>query len=144
MNSRGTGAAPWKKLMGLVAVAWIFAASAPAAEVNPFIGTGGRGFGIGSTYPGPCLPFGMARPGPDTALPGVNPGFYHCSGYYYGDNLIRGFSQLRLSGIGVVEYGNVLLMPTLKSGRSFMQEIFYQKVSEHYLEMLKLINLVKW
>lgn len=37
-----------------------------------------------------------------------------------------------------------LLMPTLKSGRSFMQEIFYQKVSKHYIEMLKLINLVKW
>lgn len=37
-----------------------------------------------------------------------------------------------------------LLMPTLRSGRSFMQEIFYQKVSDHYAPMLNLISLVKW
>lgn len=38
----------------------------------------------------------------------------------------------------------ILLMPTLRSGRSYMQEIFYQEVSAHYVPMLKLISLVKW
>lgn len=38
----------------------------------------------------------------------------------------------------------VLLMPTLLSGRSFMQEIFYQKASVQYELMLKLISLVRW
>lgn len=38
----------------------------------------------------------------------------------------------------------LLLMPTLRSGRSFMQEIFYQKMSHQYEPMLKLISLVKW
>jgi glucose-6-phosphate dehydrogenase assembly protein OpcA len=38
----------------------------------------------------------------------------------------------------------ILLMPTLRSGRSFMQEIFYQKTSDHYEPMLKFISLVKW
>lgn len=38
----------------------------------------------------------------------------------------------------------ILIMPTLKSGRSFMQEIFYQKVSEHYAPVLNLMSLVKW
>ena len=38
----------------------------------------------------------------------------------------------------------VLIMPTLRSGRSFMQEIFYQKVSDHYAQVLKLISLAKW
>lgn len=38
----------------------------------------------------------------------------------------------------------LLLMPTLSSGRSFMQEIFYQKASNQYKEMLKLVSLVKW
>lgn len=38
----------------------------------------------------------------------------------------------------------ILVMPTLCSGRSFMQEIFYQKVSNHYVEALKLISLVHW
>lgn len=38
----------------------------------------------------------------------------------------------------------VLLMHILQSGRNFMQEIFFQKTSEHYVAMLKLISLVKW
>lgn len=38
----------------------------------------------------------------------------------------------------------LLLMPTLRSGRSFMQEIFYQKASGQYKEMLELVSLVKW
>lgn len=38
----------------------------------------------------------------------------------------------------------IMIMPTLKSGRSFMQEIFFQKVSAHYAPMLKLMSNVKW
>lgn len=38
----------------------------------------------------------------------------------------------------------VLLMPNLKSGRSFMQEIFYQKTSEQYKKMLQLVSLIRW
>lgn len=37
-----------------------------------------------------------------------------------------------------------LLMPTLLSGRSFMQEIFYQKMSEQYGQMLEKLCTVKW
>lgn len=37
-----------------------------------------------------------------------------------------------------------LNMPTLRSARSFMQEIFYQKASDQYLSMLKVISLVYW
>src|SRR5688572_19634846 len=35
--------------------------------VNPLIGTGGIAWGTGSAYPGPQVPFGMAKPGPDTS-----------------------------------------------------------------------------
>ena len=35
--------------------------------VDPFIGTGGVGWGVGTTYPGPQIPFGMVRAGPDTS-----------------------------------------------------------------------------
>ena len=38
----------------------------------------------------------------------------------------------------------VLLMPTLRSGRSFMQEIFYQKMSDQYASILHLISLTRW
>ncbi|WP_194428256.1 hypothetical protein, partial [Salmonella enterica] len=57
----------------------------PSAEpltqwVDPRIGTGGIGFAVGTTYPGPQMPFGMAKPGPDTSKNGKSEGFSHCSG----------------------------------------------------------------
>lgn len=73
--------------------------------VNPFIGTGGHGH----TYPGPALPFGMIQPGPDTRLEGWD----GCSGYHYTDSLLYGFSQTHLSGTGVEDYCDFLLMPTV-------------------------------
>lgn len=37
------------------------------ADVNPFVGTGGYGYGVGSTPPGAQVPFGLVRLSPDTA-----------------------------------------------------------------------------
>lgn len=71
--------------------------------VNPFIGTGGHGH----TYPGATLPFGMMQLSPDTRLEGWD----GCSGYHYSDSFIYGFSHTHLSGTGVSDYGDVLLMP---------------------------------
>lgn len=81
------------------------------ASVDPFIGTGGLGFGVGSTYPGPALPFAMIHPGPDTRMVGGAPGFSHCSGYWWEDDLIEGFSLLRMNGTGVPDYGVIAFMP---------------------------------
>jgi predicted alpha-1,2-mannosidase len=86
--------------------------SIPSAEkdqalityVNPFIGTGGHGH----TYPGATMPFGMMQLSPDTRLDGWD----GCSGYHYSDHYIYGFSHTHLSGTGVSDYGDVLLMPT--------------------------------
>ena len=72
--------------------------------VNPFIGTGGHGH----TYPGATMPFGMMQLSPDTRLEGWD----GCSGYHYSDEFIYGFSHTHLSGTGVSDYGDVLLMPT--------------------------------
>jgi predicted alpha-1,2-mannosidase len=85
------------------------AASPPPQErltslVDPFIGTGGHGH----TYPGPSLPFGMVQPGPDTRLTGWD----SCSGYHYSDTRIIGFSHTHLSGTGIPDYGDILVMPT--------------------------------
>ena len=71
--------------------------------VNTFIGTDGTGH----TFPGPSLPFGMVQPGPDNSTEGWN----HTSGYQYNDTLLLGFSQMRLSGTGIGEMGNILLLP---------------------------------
>jgi predicted alpha-1,2-mannosidase len=74
--------------------------------VNTFIGTGGHGH----TYPGATMPFGMVQLSPDTRLDGWD----GCSGYHYDDATIYGFSHTHLSGTGVSDYGDVLLMPTNK------------------------------
>ncbi|PQB07435.1 glycosyl hydrolase family 92 [Polaribacter filamentus] len=74
--------------------------------VNPFIGTGGHGH----TYPGATMPFGMMQLSPDTRLDGWD----GCSGYHYSDDEIYGFSHTHLSGTGVSDYGDILLMPTNK------------------------------
>jgi predicted alpha-1,2-mannosidase len=81
--------------------------------VDPFIGTGGVAFGTGSTYPGPQVPFGMARPGPDTSHLGGAIEFAHCAGYSHDDDVIEGFSHLRLHGAGIADYGGLALMPTI-------------------------------
>lgn len=72
--------------------------------VNTFIGTGGHGH----TYPGATMPFGMMQLSPDTRLDGWD----GCSGYHYSDDYIYGFSHTHLSGTGVSDYGDILLMPT--------------------------------
>lgn len=82
--------------------------------INPFIGTGGHGH----TYPGASAPFGMMQLSPDSRLEGWD----GCSGYHYSDSMIYGFSHTHLSGTGVSDYGDVLLMPTtgkllLKNGK---------------------------
>lgn len=71
--------------------------------VDPFIGTGGHGH----TYPGATLPHGMVQLSPDTRLDGWD----GCGGYHYSDNFIYGFTHTHLSGTGVSDYGDILLMP---------------------------------
>lgn len=73
--------------------------------VNTFIGTGGHGH----TYPGATAPFGMVQVSPDTRLTGWD----GCSGYHYSDSVIYGFSHTHLSGTGVSDYGDILLMPVV-------------------------------
>jgi predicted alpha-1,2-mannosidase len=71
--------------------------------VNPFIGTGGHGH----TYPGATIPFGFMQLSPDTRLDGWD----GCGGYHYSDSVIFGFSHTHLSGTGVSDLGDVLVMP---------------------------------
>ncbi len=73
--------------------------------VNPFVGTDGHGH----TYPGAAVPFGMVQLSPDTRVEGWDA----CSGYHYSDSSILGFSHTHLSGTGVADYGDILLMPTV-------------------------------
>lgn len=73
-----------------------------SAQVDPFIGVD-RG---GNVLPGPYLPFGMVRLGPDCGDLRGNGG--------YGGGPVVGFSHTHVSGSGGgPKYGNVLFRPTV-------------------------------
>ena len=71
--------------------------------VNPFIGTAFTGH----TFPGATYPLGFMQPGPETG----NYSWDYCSGYFYDDDRINGFSQNRLNGTGIVDLGDLLIQP---------------------------------
>ncbi|WP_166422572.1 GH92 family glycosyl hydrolase [Paraglaciecola sp. 20A4] len=73
------------------------------AYVDPFIGTGGHGH----TFPGAVVPFGMVQLSPDNP----SKGWDWTSGYNYSDNQLLGFSHTHLSGTGVGDLLDVLVMP---------------------------------
>lgn len=73
--------------------------------VDPRIGT----VGLGRTFPGPSMPFGMVKPGPDCInMPNA--------GWAPIPEKVVGFSQTHVSGTGGGQkYGNILIQPCLKS-----------------------------
>ena len=96
-----------KKLLPFILLLFMACQKEPnslTTYVNPFIGTGGHGH----TYPGASAPFGMIQLSPDSRLEGWD----GCGGYHYSDSIIYGFSHTHLSGTGVSDYGDILLMPT--------------------------------
>jgi len=76
-------------------------------HVDVFIGTGGHGH----TFPGATVPFGMVQLSPDT----YNAIWDSSSGYHGGDGSIMGFSHTHLSGTGVGDMLDVLVMPGVGS-----------------------------
>lgn len=81
-----------------------------ARYVDPFIGTGGHGH----TYPGATQPFGAVQLSPDTRFGNWDA----CSGYYYNDSTINGFSHTHLSGTGCIDLGDILFRPMAKSSEN--------------------------
>ena len=92
-----------------------------AKHVNPFIGTGGHGH----TFPGATVPHAMVQLSPDTRIDGSWDG---CSGYYYDDKIIYGFSHTHLNGTGVSDFGDIMLMPTMENP-SFDNKIYSSEFS---------------
>ena len=73
--------------------------------VDPFIGTDY----FGHTFPGASLPFALVHLSPDIGTQG----WTYCAGYIYSESSIIGFSHTHWSGVGMVNGGEVLLMPTV-------------------------------
>lgn len=94
------------RLAGLVAVLGVvLSASADNTSrfVDPLIGTSGTGH----TFPGPCRPFGLVQPSPETG----NGSWRYCSGYRFDDSEIKWFAQTHLNGTGQASLGDIALMP---------------------------------
>ncbi|MFC4653871.1 GH92 family glycosyl hydrolase [Rheinheimera marina] len=78
-------------------------ANSPLSYVDPLIGTGGHGH----TFPGAVVPFGMVQLSPDNP----SKGWDWTSGYHYSDDTLLGFSHTHLSGTGVGDMLDLLVMP---------------------------------
>jgi predicted alpha-1,2-mannosidase len=72
--------------------------------VDPIIGTDAHGH----TYPGASMPFGFVQLSPDNGISGWD----WTSGYHYSSNRIVGFSHTHLSGTGVGDMLDVLVLPS--------------------------------
>ncbi|HOO98947.1 MAG TPA: GH92 family glycosyl hydrolase [Bacteroidales bacterium] len=75
----------------------------PVDYVDPFIGTDF----FGHTFPGPSLPYAMVHLSPDV----YTQGWTYCAGYVYSGSSIMGFSHTHWSGVGMVDGGDILIMP---------------------------------
>ncbi len=73
--------------------------------VDPMIGADYHGH----VFVGANVPFGGVQAGPTN----FSQGWDWCSGYHYSDSILRGFSQLHLSGTGIGDLGDVLVMPAV-------------------------------
>ena len=81
--------------------------------VDPRIGSEG----VGRTFPGPSMPFGMCKPGPDC---GVTPN----AGWAPMPELVTGFSQTHVSGTGGGQkYGNILIQPGIEPQRRISEDV---------------------
>lgn len=80
--------------------------------IDTRIGSGGFGFGVGGVNPGPQVPYGAVKLGPDTDTNGlIFLEFNHFGGYFTGDTHIRGFSHTHMVGAGIHDLGNIGIMP---------------------------------
>jgi predicted alpha-1,2-mannosidase len=71
--------------------------------VDPFVGSGAHGH----VFVGASVPFGAVQVGPNNFYKGWD----WCSGYNYRDSMLIGFAQTHLSGTGIGDLGDVLIMP---------------------------------
>ena len=89
---------------------------------DPFVGTAYTGH----TSPAAAYPFGSMQPGPQTG----NLDWEHCSGYVCEDTVMWGFTQNKMSGTGVGDLGDILIMPFAGTPEAEDFKCVFDKVSE--------------
>lgn len=102
--------------------------------VDPYIGSGFHGH----VFVGANIPFGGVQLGPTQ----LSEGWDWCSGYHYSDSVIAGFSHMHLSGTGIGDLGDILIMPVtgtvrLTKGTPGHPEDGYSSIFSHSEESVK-------
>ena len=86
---------------------WLLTATLCRAQVWQYVDPRIGSEGVGRTFPGPSMPFGMCKPGPDCT---VKPN----AGWAPMPEVVTGFSQTHVSGTGGGQkYGNILILPSV-------------------------------
>jgi predicted alpha-1,2-mannosidase len=102
--------------------------------VDPFIGSSFHGH----VFVGANVPFGAVQLGPMQATRGWD----WCSGYHYSDTVLIGFSHTHLSGTGIGDLGDILMMPTtgkVRTEKSSSENLNdgYSSIFSHRDEVVK-------
>ena len=102
--------------------------------VDPLIGSGGHGH----VFVGASVPFGAVQLGPDNFYKGWD----WCSGYNYQDSVIRGFAHTHLSGTGIGDLSDILIMPytgavKIDKGKETVPGSGYASLFSHSNERVK-------
>lgn len=86
--------------------------------VDPFIGSGSLDSASlpSNTFPGATVPFGLVQLSPDTQ----EKIYATCSGYQWSDTTLYGFSHTHLSGAGITDLFDILLLPVTGPKETFM------------------------
>ena len=90
-------------MLGVLCMHYSSNAQSPISWVDPLIGSGGHGH----VFVGASVPFGAVQLGPQNFYKGWD----WCSGYNYQDSVLAGFSYTHLSGTGIGDLGDILIMP---------------------------------
>ncbi|MBR8535554.1 GH92 family glycosyl hydrolase [Carboxylicivirga sediminis] len=128
-----------KILFALIAVAFLYACQPAEKEprltdyVDPFIGTGAHGH----VFPGATTPFGMVQLSP---VNGVS-GWDWVSGYHTTSTELVGFAHMCLSGTGIGDLADLIILPTNQvvesdttaGGKNFLQN--YKASYQHDREI---------
>ena len=100
--------------------------------VDPYIGSAAHGH----VFVGANVPFGAVQLGPTN----IETGWDWCSGYHYTSNNIIGFAHTHLSGTGIGDLGDLLLMPA--TGKTIVEKGHPEDFSNGYTSTFSRSNEV--
>ncbi|WEK38283.1 MAG: GH92 family glycosyl hydrolase [Candidatus Pseudobacter hemicellulosilyticus] len=100
----------------------------PAAWVQPYIGTAGHGH----VFLGANVPFGAVQLGPSNIIQTWDKfnGWDWCSGYNYSSREILGFTHTHLSGTGIGDLNDLLVLPA--NGKLQLNPMAFDKPATGY------------